>query len=52
MYFSNKLSASHGAMASYDDLLSYVEHQYNRVNGFSTVNLDRIFQGLYCAGAL
>jgi len=31
---------------------SFVEHKYVRNNGYATVSLDRIFQGLFSAGAL
>jgi len=51
-YVSNKLSASHGAISAYDEVKSFVEHKYVRNNGYATVSLDRIFQGLFSAGAL
>jgi hypothetical protein len=48
----NKLSASHGSLAAYDGLKDFIDHKYVRNNAYATVSLDKIFQGLFSAGAL
>ena len=34
-------------MSAYDEVKDFVEHKYNRSNGYATVSLARIFQGLF-----
>jgi hypothetical protein len=50
--FRNKLSATHGSLAAYDGLKDFIDHKYIRNNAYATVSLDKIFQGLFSAGAL
>jgi len=51
-FVRNKMSACHNSSTAYDELKELVEHRFSRSNGYATVSLDRIFQGLYSAGAL
>ena len=46
------MSACHNSSNAYDEIKELVEHKFSRSNGYATVSLDRIFQGLYSAGAL
>ena len=40
------MSSLQGSSTSYDELKEFVEHKYNRNNGYATVSLDKIFQEL------
>jgi len=51
-YVRNKMSACNNSSSMYDQLKEHVDHNFSRCNGYATVSLDRIFQGLYSAGAL